>query len=109
MDRAMITLRSERRLMPLSSPIQTLHPAMQALTIRMTISTPKEGVMPNTLCRAASTVGREMHMVTAVQNSRPRMKKTSVVRPISPSVCLPSTTSAAELMRSTGLRRIWNM
>ena len=65
--------------------------------------------MPNTCASAASTVGREMHMVTAVQKSSPRMKKTSTQRPRMPSFCLPMIMSAAALIRRKGLRRMWNM
>lgn len=77
MASAMTTLISLSRLMPFLRPRYTVTPASRALTNRIAISSPNEGVMPNTRASAASTVGREMHMVTAVQNSRPRMKNTS--------------------------------
>ena len=77
MASAMTTLMSLSRLMPFLRPRYTVTPASRALTNRIAISSPNEGVMPNTRASAASTVGREMHMVTAVQNSRPRMKNTS--------------------------------
>lgn len=109
MASAMTTLMSLSRLMPFLRPRYTVTPASRALTNRIAISSPNEGVMPNTRASAASTVGREMHMVTAVQNSRPRMKNTSTQRPRRPSFCLPMIMSAAELMRRKGLRRMWNM
>lgn len=109
MPNAMTTFRSLRRLMPFLRPRYTVTPASSALTNRMPTSSPNDGVHPNTCASAASTVGREMHMVTAVQNIKPRMKNTSTQRPMMPSFCLPMIMSAAELMRRNGLRLMWNM